>query len=106
MTKRLVRALRKTFGYDVEDSADYLDLLRGIAAVDHMWQADPDFSQAGPFSLDLLRRVVAARPRPSPGWTRRPPAGCWRRQPKRGRRSAARPEPVRPCRCRARRPTG
>ncbi|WP_042837048.1 lonely Cys domain-containing protein, partial [Streptomyces sp. NRRL S-15] len=61
-TLRLVRALRLTFGHDVDDAPDYDGLLRGAAAVDHMWRADSDFDTAGPFTLDLLRRVVEAHP--------------------------------------------
>ncbi|MFD8803864.1 lonely Cys domain-containing protein, partial [Streptomyces atroolivaceus] len=61
-TLRLVRALRLTFGHDVDDAPDYDGLLRGAAAVDQMWRADSDFDTAGPFTLDLLRRVVEAHP--------------------------------------------
>ncbi|WP_221354057.1 lonely Cys domain-containing protein [Streptomyces beigongshangae] len=61
-TLRLVRALRTTFGPYVDDAPDFGELLRGAAALDHMWRGEPDFEEAGPFTLDLLRRVVAARP--------------------------------------------
>ncbi|WP_446046457.1 lonely Cys domain-containing protein, partial [Streptomyces olivaceus] len=66
-TLRLVRALRLTFGHDVDDAADFGDLLRGVAAVDHMWRSDTDFDAAGPFTLDLLNRVVAAHPEAASG---------------------------------------
>ncbi|WP_241191730.1 lonely Cys domain-containing protein, partial [Streptomyces sp. ADI97-07] len=61
-TLRLVRALRLTFGHEVDAAPDFGDLLRGAAAVDHMWRSDSDFDTAGPFTLDLLRRVVEAHP--------------------------------------------
>ncbi|MFC7512679.1 hypothetical protein ACFQV4_30535 [Streptomyces thermocarboxydus] len=79
-TLRLVRALRLTFGHDVDDAADFAELLRGVAAVDHMWRSDTDFDAAGPFMLDLLNRVVAAHRRRRPGWTGRPCAACWPRR--------------------------
>ncbi|NEB60516.1 lonely Cys domain-containing protein, partial [Streptomyces diastaticus] len=66
-TLRLVRALRLTFGHDVDDAADFGELLRGVAAVDHMWRSDTDFDEAGPFTLDLLNRVVAAHPSAASG---------------------------------------
>ncbi|MYS26331.1 lonely Cys domain-containing protein, partial [Streptomyces sp. SID7804] len=66
-TLRLVRALRLTFGHDVDDAPDFTDLLRGAAAIDHMWRADSDFDDAGPFTLDLLRRVVTAHPEAASG---------------------------------------
>ncbi|WP_331462817.1 lonely Cys domain-containing protein [Streptomyces sp. Z38] len=66
-TLRLVRALRLTFGHDVDDAADFAALLRGVAAVDHMWRSDTDFDAAGPFTLDLLNRVVAAHPETASG---------------------------------------
>ncbi|WP_371934390.1 lonely Cys domain-containing protein [Streptomyces glycanivorans] len=59
-TLRLVRALRLTFGHEVDEAPDFGDLLRGAAAVDHMWSSDSDFDAAGPFTLDLLRRVTEA----------------------------------------------
>ncbi|MGW5373545.1 lonely Cys domain-containing protein, partial [Streptomyces sp. NPDC004011] len=59
---RLVRALRQVFGPEVEDTADYPALLLGGAAVVNMWFADPDLGPAGPFSPELLRRVIAAHP--------------------------------------------
>ncbi|MFW3463110.1 lonely Cys domain-containing protein [Streptomyces microflavus] len=61
-TLRLVRALRITFGHDIDDDPGFGDLLRGAAAVDQMWRSDSDFEEAGPFTLDLLHRVVAAHP--------------------------------------------
>ncbi|MBK5994932.1 lonely Cys domain-containing protein, partial [Streptomyces sp. MBT58] len=61
-TLRLVRALRITFGHDIDDDPGFGDLLRGAAAVDQMWRSDADFEEAGPFTLDLLHRVVAAHP--------------------------------------------
>ncbi|MEU1175948.1 lonely Cys domain-containing protein [Streptomyces microflavus] len=61
-TLRLVRALRITFGHDIDDDPGFGDLLRGAAAVDQMWRSDSDFEEAGPFMLDLLHRVVAAHP--------------------------------------------
>ncbi|MGO4427757.1 lonely Cys domain-containing protein, partial [Streptomyces sp. MCAF7] len=63
-TLRLVRALKSMFDVWVEDRADFGDLLRGVAAVDEMWRADPEFEQAGPLTLDLLTRVVAAQAEP------------------------------------------
>ncbi|WP_143663955.1 lonely Cys domain-containing protein, partial [Streptomyces sp. rh34] len=66
-TLRLVRALRLTFGHDVDDAPDFGDLMRGVAAVDHMWRGDSDFEEAGPFTLDLLRRVIAAHPEAASG---------------------------------------
>jgi hypothetical protein len=61
-TLRLVRALKSMYGIWAEDRADFEDLLYGAAAVDEMWLADPAFQQAGPLTLDLLERVVAAHP--------------------------------------------
>ncbi|NEB21425.1 lonely Cys domain-containing protein, partial [Streptomyces coelicoflavus] len=66
-TLRLVRALRLTLGHDADDAADFGELLRGVAAVDHMWRSDTDFDDAGPFTLDLLNRVVAAHPEAASG---------------------------------------
>ncbi|MCZ1008343.1 lonely Cys domain-containing protein [Streptomyces lydicus] len=68
-TLRAVRALRLTFGWDIERTsteAEYLGLLRGIAALDDMWRADDRFDGLGPFTMDLLRRVVTARPEGGP----------------------------------------
>ncbi|WP_143676161.1 lonely Cys domain-containing protein, partial [Streptomyces milbemycinicus] len=62
-----LRALKLMFGVHVEDRADFGDLLRGVAAVDSMWLADPDFRRAGPLMLDLLRQVIAARPEAASG---------------------------------------
>ncbi|HET6855962.1 MAG TPA: lonely Cys domain-containing protein, partial [Streptomyces sp.] len=59
-TLRLVRALRRTLGNEVDGDADYAGLLRGAAALDMMWRADPAFRDAGPFTLDLLREVGRA----------------------------------------------
>ncbi|MFD7003539.1 lonely Cys domain-containing protein, partial [Streptomyces mirabilis] len=64
---RLVRALRLLFGHDIEDAADYATLMSGAAAVDNMWHDDADLSPTGPFSLDLLRRVIAAHPQAPAG---------------------------------------
>ncbi|MYW31299.1 lonely Cys domain-containing protein, partial [Streptomyces sp. SID2119] len=66
-TLRLVRALRITFGHDIDDDPGFDDLLRGAAAVDQMWRSDSDFEEAGPFTLDLLHRVVAAHPEAAAG---------------------------------------
>ncbi|WP_039940301.1 lonely Cys domain-containing protein, partial [Streptomyces himastatinicus] len=66
-TLELVRALRLTLGNEIDDDVrieqdpDYAELLRGAAALARMWRDDPRFRQAGPFTLDLLRRVVAAK---------------------------------------------
>uniref|UniRef100_UPI0034DED8E3 lonely Cys domain-containing protein n=1 Tax=Streptomyces sp. PU-14G TaxID=2800808 RepID=UPI0034DED8E3 len=65
-TLRLVRALRLTFGNEVEADADYAGLLRGAAALDRMWRSDPAFRGAGPFTLDLLRHVGRAHGTPLP----------------------------------------
>ncbi|MGW5370307.1 lonely Cys domain-containing protein [Streptomyces sp. NPDC004011] len=71
-TLRLVRALRITFGHDVDagPASGFEDLLRGAAALDHMWRDDLSFDEAGPFTLDLLNRVVAAHPEAASGVTR------------------------------------
>ncbi|MFE4690582.1 lonely Cys domain-containing protein, partial [Streptomyces sp. NPDC056749] len=66
-TLRLVRALRMVFGHDVEDAPDHAALIRGAAALDSMWHADPALGPTGPFSTDLLRRVVAAHPEAASG---------------------------------------
>ncbi|MCX4597453.1 lonely Cys domain-containing protein [Streptomyces sp. NBC_01549] len=66
-TLRLVRALRLHFGHDIEDAADYATLMSGAAAVDNMWHGDADLSPTGPFSLDLLQRVIAAHPQAPAG---------------------------------------
>ncbi|WP_324618405.1 lonely Cys domain-containing protein [Streptomyces sp. RTd22] len=66
-TLRLVRALKLTLGNDVDDRVRveqdpaYAELLRGAAALDRMWRDDPRSDDAGPFTLDLLQRVVTAR---------------------------------------------
>jgi hypothetical protein len=70
-TLRLVRALRLTFGHDVDQAPDFGGLLRGVAALDHMWRGDSDFEEAGPFTLDLLRRVIAAHPEAASGTDQR-----------------------------------
>ncbi|NUS81221.1 MAG: lonely Cys domain-containing protein, partial [Streptomyces sp.] len=57
-----VRALRLMFGLHVDGADDSVELLRGVLAVEEMWLADPGFRRAGPLTLDLLRRVVAAHP--------------------------------------------
>ncbi|NYS18154.1 lonely Cys domain-containing protein [Streptomyces sp. SJ1-7] len=66
-TLRLVRALRFTLGHDIDDDPGFDELLRGAAAVDQMWRSDSDFQEAGPFTLDLLHRVVAAHPEAAAG---------------------------------------
>ncbi|MFD4763288.1 lonely Cys domain-containing protein [Streptomyces sp. NPDC058439] len=70
-TLRLVRALRMLFGHDVEDVDDFATLIRGAGAVDNMWHVDPDLGRTGPFSTELLRRVVAAHPEAASGVSRR-----------------------------------
>ncbi|WP_424894331.1 lonely Cys domain-containing protein [Streptomyces sp. SAI-124] len=65
----LVEALRLVFGPYVDDASDYDELLRGVAAVDHIWSGDPDFDTAGHFTLDLLLRVIAAHPEAASGVT-------------------------------------
>ncbi|MBO4258418.1 lonely Cys domain-containing protein, partial [Streptomyces griseorubiginosus] len=62
---RLVRALRKTFGPDVEDDKDdpsgtYRKLLRGIVALENLRRADFTLSRTGEFTLDLLYRATRA----------------------------------------------
>lgn len=64
---RVVRALRLLLGQEVQDSADYPTLIRGTGAIVNMWHADPDLGATGPFSPDLLRRVVAAHPEAASG---------------------------------------
>ncbi|WP_345944480.1 lonely Cys domain-containing protein, partial [Streptomyces sp. SID7804] len=64
---RVVRTLRLVLGPDVEDAADYPTLVLGAAAIDNMWHVDPDLGPTGPFSPDLLRRVVAAHPQAASG---------------------------------------
>ncbi|MYR38191.1 lonely Cys domain-containing protein, partial [Streptomyces sp. SID4944] len=87
-TLRLVRALRFTLGHDIDDDPGYRELLRGAAAIDQMWRSDNDFADAGPFTLDLLHRVIAAHPEAAAGAdgaaTRRvlaEAADHWRRYP-------------------------
>ncbi|XXZ51909.1 lonely Cys domain-containing protein [Streptomyces cavourensis] len=87
-TLRLVRALRFTLGHDIDDDPGYRELLRGAAAIDQMWRSDNDFADAGPFTLDLLHRVIAAHPEAAAGAdgaaTRRVLAEAaehWRRYP-------------------------
>ncbi|MBE9500341.1 lonely Cys domain-containing protein [Streptomyces sp. GKU 257-1] len=58
----LVRALKLTFGRDVEDTEGFFDLLRGAAALEQMWRGDPRLSEAGLFTHDAFRRAVAAHP--------------------------------------------
>ncbi|MER7971979.1 lonely Cys domain-containing protein, partial [Streptomyces sp. NPDC096080] len=66
-TLDLVRALRQTLGNEIDDDVlvdsdpDYARLLRGAGALERMWRADGRFAQAGPFTLDLLRRAATAR---------------------------------------------
>ncbi len=67
---RAVRALRLTFGQDVERTEPrdaYLGLLRGFAALDDMWEADDRFTGLGLFTMDMFDRVVAERPDGGPG---------------------------------------
>ncbi|NUS86463.1 MAG: lonely Cys domain-containing protein, partial [Streptomyces sp.] len=63
-TRIAVRALQSMFGVHVEDRAHFGELLRGVAAVDEMWLADPEFRRVGPLTLDLVRRVIAAHAGP------------------------------------------
>ncbi|OEV09944.1 hypothetical protein AN220_31525, partial [Streptomyces nanshensis] len=49
-TLELVRALKITFGRDVEDAADFHQLLRGAAALEGMWRNDPALGAWGPFT--------------------------------------------------------
>lgn len=60
----LVRALKITFGRDVEDEdvEDFAELLRGAAALERMWRDDPSLRGAGLFTLDAFQRAVAAHP--------------------------------------------
>ncbi|MBE9500339.1 lonely Cys domain-containing protein [Streptomyces sp. GKU 257-1] len=58
----LLRALKFTFGRDVQDEKDFLDLLRGISALERMWSKDQRAARLGPFMLDTFRHVVAAHP--------------------------------------------
>lgn len=55
-------SLRRAFGRSAPAGTDYLGLLRGVAALDGMWRADSRFDGLGPFTLDLLHRVVEAHP--------------------------------------------
>ncbi|OSP41769.1 hypothetical protein B7767_19150, partial [Streptomyces sp. 13-12-16] len=57
-TLRLVRALRLTFGVEIEDDSRYGELLRGIGALDAMRHADPALRDVVPFSLDLFERAA------------------------------------------------
>ncbi|MEU9453146.1 lonely Cys domain-containing protein [Streptomyces sp. NPDC048277] len=73
-TLRLVRALRQTFGVSVEDDRDdadgtYQALLSGLGALESMRRQHPDHSGGGPFTLDLLERIIWAHTgqRPVPG---------------------------------------
>ncbi|MFJ4895975.1 lonely Cys domain-containing protein [Streptomyces sp. NPDC088788] len=61
-TLELLRALKITFGANVEDTSGFADLLRGVAALEQMWRGDPMLKAWGPFTLDALQRVVAAHP--------------------------------------------
>ncbi|MER5552013.1 lonely Cys domain-containing protein [Streptomyces sp. NPDC002793] len=67
---RLVRALRITFGFDVEHDRDdpdgtYHRLLRGIGALDVMRRGDADLRDHGELTLDLLHRVTRAHHGPA-----------------------------------------
>ncbi|GGQ91073.1 hypothetical protein GCM10010280_43450 [Streptomyces pilosus] len=62
---RLVRALRSTFGVDVEEDRDdpagtYRRLLRGIGALEVMRRGDGNLREYGELTLDLLGRVTRA----------------------------------------------
>ncbi|GAA2267382.1 hypothetical protein GCM10010415_35610 [Streptomyces atrovirens] len=62
---RLVRALRATFGVDVEEDRDdpagtYRRLLRGIGALEAMRRGDGNLREYGELTLDLLDRVTRA----------------------------------------------
>ncbi|MFE7990994.1 lonely Cys domain-containing protein, partial [Streptomyces shenzhenensis] len=73
---RLVRALRQTFGVQVEDDHHaYRTALSGLGALEIMRRRDPDHAGDGAFTLELLERVtwahtgqrpVAGTPRPTP----------------------------------------
>ncbi|WP_421106959.1 lonely Cys domain-containing protein [Streptomyces sp. NEAU-S77] len=66
-TLRLVRALKLALGNEVDDGVrieeepGYAELLRGAAALDRMWHADGRFGAAGPFTMELFHRIVAAK---------------------------------------------
>jgi hypothetical protein len=71
-TLRLVRALRRIFGDDVDERADYPALLTAIGSVELMRRADRNLAAAPLFTMDLLERVVRAdRSVPSPTRLRR-----------------------------------
>ncbi|OEV25566.1 hypothetical protein AN220_13015, partial [Streptomyces nanshensis] len=55
-----LRALKLTFGRDVEDTDEFLDLMAGVEALQRMWEKE--FGAAGGFTLDAFRRTVAAHP--------------------------------------------
>ncbi|MFJ8754213.1 lonely Cys domain-containing protein, partial [Streptomyces sp. NPDC102441] len=56
---RLARALRIAFGAAIEDDATtYLELLRGIGALENMRAADPALNRLGPFTMDLFERAA------------------------------------------------
>ncbi|MFH9819768.1 lonely Cys domain-containing protein [Streptomyces sp. NPDC017230] len=57
-TLRLVRALRVTFGVQVEDDSRYAEHLAGIGALEAMRHADPVLRDVVPFSLDLFERAA------------------------------------------------
>ncbi|MFE7647353.1 lonely Cys domain-containing protein [Streptomyces phaeoluteigriseus] len=62
---RMVRALRTTFGVDVEKDRDdpagrYRRLLRGIGALEVMRRGDENLREHGELTLDLLDRVTRA----------------------------------------------
>ncbi|MBE9500343.1 lonely Cys domain-containing protein [Streptomyces sp. GKU 257-1] len=61
-TLLLLRALKLTFGRDVQDTDGFPDLLAGAAALEGMWRTDPRLSAAGPFTLGAFQRMVAAHP--------------------------------------------
>ena len=62
-TLRLVRALRRVFGNEIEDhrgvpGGRYERVLKGIAALERMRANDPAISQFAPFRLDMLDLFV------------------------------------------------
>ncbi|WP_064273218.1 lonely Cys domain-containing protein [Streptomyces sp. RTd22] len=76
-TLRLVRALKLALGDEVDDAVrieenpGYAELLRGASALDRMWHADGRFGDAGPFTMELFHRIVAAKLLPGQAEARR-----------------------------------
>ncbi|MER6708550.1 lonely Cys domain-containing protein [Streptomyces fumanus] len=92
-TLRLVRALRLTFGTDVEADRDvpggaYQELLRGIGALEVMRANDPVLGPVTPFTLGLLRHAVA-RGRQAGGPGAGPDAAAYRALLERSRDAVA-----------------